>query len=99
MKNKVKQLIIKTLQSSAEDYEIEELKKADENTKLYNGFGGCLDSLALVSLVADLEDLLNEKFNKEIILADEKMMSAKNSPFRDVESLTNYVVVKIQEQE
>ncbi|MCW0185078.1 hypothetical protein OJP00_00665 [Campylobacter lari] len=95
----IKQHIIQTLRSTADEYEVEELKTANENTKLYNGFGGCLDSLALVSLVVDLEELLSEEFNKEIILADEKMMSARNSPFKDVESLTDYIVKKLQEQE
>ncbi|AJC90170.1 hypothetical protein CSUB8523_0271 [Campylobacter subantarcticus LMG 24377] len=99
MKNKIQERIIQTLQSTADEYEVEELKTANENTKLYNGFGGCLDSLALVSLVADLEELLSEEFDKEVILADEKMMSARNSPFKDVESLTEYIVKKLQEQE
>ena len=53
--------------------------------------GGVLDSLALVSLVSDLEELLSQKFGKEIILADEKMMSVKNSPFKDVKSLAAYI--------
>lgn len=72
MENKVKDLIIKTLQSSADEYEIKELKTADENTKLYNGFGGYLDSLALVSLV-EVIYRNNEEYikiigrNKEVI--------------------------------
>ncbi|EAK0439971.1 hypothetical protein L8X98_00505 [Campylobacter lari] len=99
MKNKIQERIIQTLQSTADEYEVEELKTANENTKLYNGFGGCLDSLALVSLVADLEELLSKEFNKEVTLADEKMMSARNSPFKDVESLTDYIIKKLQEQE
>lgn len=97
MKTNIQDNILQSLKNLSDEFP--ELKIANENTKLYNGFGGCLDSLALVSLVADLEELLSEKFNKEIILADEKMMSAKNSPFKDVESLTNYITKKLQEQE
>lgn len=97
MENSIKKNILQLLNNLSD--EIPELKTANENTKLYNGFGGCLDSLALVSLVADLEELLSEEFDKEIILADEKMMSARNSPFKDVESLTEYIVKKLQEQE
>ncbi|RKO64040.1 hypothetical protein CKA54_07550, partial [Campylobacter sp. P255] len=82
MENSIKKNILQLLNNLSD--EIPELKTANENTKLYNGFGGCLDSLALVSLVADLEELLSEEFDKEIILADEKMMSARNSPFKDV---------------
>ncbi|EPZ5327113.1 hypothetical protein ACXO26_001683 [Campylobacter jejuni] len=97
MKTNVKKNILQLLNNLSD--EIPELKIVDENTKLYNGFGGCLDSLALVNLVADLEELLSREFNKEIILADEKMMSARNSPFKDVESLTDFIVKKLQEQE
>ncbi|BEJ61171.1 hypothetical protein B10172_11930 [Campylobacter jejuni] len=32
-----------------------------------------------------------KKFNKEIILADEKMMSSRNSPFKDVKTLTEFI--------
>ncbi|MFB1645152.1 hypothetical protein [Campylobacter molothri] len=96
MFNEIRNLIIQLLKSSADDYEIEELKNCKEDTKLYNGLGGCLDSLALVSLVSDLEALLSEKFGKDIVLADEKMMSSRNSPFKDVNSLTEYVVQKIE---
>lgn len=97
MKEKIQNLIIKALLNYGNDYEIKELKSVNSGTKLYNGLGGCLDSLALVSLISDLEEILSEEFNKEIILADEKMMSSRNSPFKDVNSLTEYIVQKIEE--
>ncbi|MCV3383701.1 hypothetical protein L8T82_07565 [Campylobacter sp. IFREMER_LSEM_CL292] len=91
MRNSVEKIIFQALDNLSD--EILELKTVNSKSQLF------LDSLALVSLVADLEELLSEEFNKEIILADEKMMSAKNSPFKDVESLTDYIVKKLQEQE
>ena len=50
-----------------------------------------MDSLALVSFIADLEDKISDEFEKDIVLADEKAMSAKTSPFRNIESLTSYI--------
>ncbi|EAJ6143225.1 hypothetical protein IDR50_001494 [Campylobacter lari] len=91
MRNSVEKIIFQALDNLSD--EILELKTVNSKSQLF------LDSLALVSLVADLEELLSEEFNKEIILADEKMMSARNSPFKDVESLTDYIVKKLQEQE
>ncbi len=91
MKESVEELILKHLRESADEFEVPELKSATLETKLYTGLGGVLDSLALVSLVSDLEELLSEKLGKEIILADEKMMSSKNSPFKDVKSLADYI--------
>ena len=50
-----------------------------------------MDSLALVSFIADLEDKISDEFEKDIILADEKAMSEKTSTFRNIESLTSYI--------
>lgn len=54
--------------------------------------GGGLDSLALVSFITDLEQTLNDELGLELILADERAMSSKNSPFKNVESLTQYIL-------
>ncbi len=91
MQEKIQNLIITHLKNSAKDYEIIEFENANADTKLYSGLDGNLDSLGLVSLVADLEELLSKEFDKEIILADEKMMSSKNSPFKDVKTLAAYI--------
>ncbi|EPE3794562.1 hypothetical protein ACSIDX_001498 [Campylobacter lari] len=91
MRNGVEKIIFQALNNLSD--EIPELKTVNFKTQLI------LDSLALVNLVADLEELLSEEFNKEVVLADEKMMSARNSPFKDIESLTDYIIKKLQEQE
>ncbi|EAJ0325753.1 hypothetical protein YZ31_03420 [Campylobacter lari] len=96
MQEKIQNIILKALSNMSDDYD--ELENVSLETKLYNGLGGCLDSLALVSLISDLESVLSEEFNKEIILADEKMMSSRNSPFKDVKTLAEYITKKIQEQ-
>ena len=98
MDNKIQHILISTLINLSDIYEVNELKNVSLETKLYSGLGGCLDSLALVSLISDLESVLSEEFNKEIILADEKMMSSRNSPFKDVKTLAEYITKKIQEQ-
>ena len=63
-------------------------------TALY-GQGGALDSMALVNLIADIEEALAEQFDASIALADEKAMSAKNSPYRSVSSLTDAVIERM----
>lgn len=86
----IKQIIFNALINMADELENEELKNPNENTKIY-GIDGNLDSLALVSLITDLESELSEKLNIDIVLADEKAMSMRNSPFRDVMTLTQYI--------
>ena len=56
------------------------------------GPGGTLDSLGLVSFIADLEFRVSEEFGKDIVIASEQAMSRGRSPFRDVPALTEYVV-------
>ena len=61
------------------------------------GAGGVLDSLALVNYLADLEYRLGEEFGREFVLASERAMSRSRSPFRDVDSLTAYVMELLSE--
>jgi len=51
-----------------------------------------LDSLGLVNLLADLEYRLGERFGRDVVLASEQAMSRSRSPFRDLDSLTEYTM-------
>ncbi|AEA34595.1 hypothetical protein [Hippea maritima] len=97
MKAKIQNLIIESLKELNEELEIEALINPNENTKLY-GINGVLDSLALVTLITDLEEKISEEFGKDITLADEKAMSQRISPFRSVETLTNYIAKLLEEE-
>ena len=56
-----------------------------------------MDSLGLVNFLADLEYRLADEFKKDVVLASERAMSRERSPFRDVSSLTDYVVELLSE--
>jgi hypothetical protein len=43
--------------------------------------------MSLVHLIADLEEAVSESSGKTVILADERAMSARQSPFRTPETL------------
>ena len=90
MQEKIEKIIIDTLKDLNEELENEAFLNPNSKTKLYGG-NGAMDSLALVSFIADLEDKISDEFEKDIILADEKAMSAKTSPFRNIEGLTSYI--------
>lgn len=91
MKKKVEEILLDLLRELTQDLENEELQNPTLSTKLF-GAKGVLDSLALVSFIADVEDAIDEAFDAEIILADEKAMSQKTSPFRSVETLRDYIL-------
>ena len=97
MKQKIEKIIIGVLQDINDDIESDILENPTKETKLF-GEDGALDSLALVSLISDLEEGIHDHFEKDVILADEKAMSQRNSPFNSVESLTDYIDMLINEQ-
>ncbi len=96
MQQKIEKIIIEVLNEINEELENENLNNPTSETKLYGG-SGALDSLALVSLITDLEERISDEFEKDIILADEKAMSQRTSPFRSVETLTNYIQKLLEE--
>jgi acyl carrier protein len=56
-----------------------------------------LDSLGLVALVIDVEEaMINKGFN--VVLSDERALSQRRSPFRDIASLVDYIERLINEQ-
>ncbi len=63
------------------------------------GEGGRLDSLGLVSFIVAAEQKLTEMADISLTLADEKAMSRRNSPFRTVGSLAEYIGERLAEGE
>ncbi len=56
-----------------------------------------LDSLGVVSLIVEVEQIVETEHDVSIVLANEKAMSAKNSPFRTVGVLAEHVVATVAE--
>lgn len=99
MKEKIVKVVIEVVQDVVESIGgIDSSGEIGAKTKLY-GSSGIFDSLSLVSLIADIEERISEEFDKDIILADEKAMSQKTSPFRNVETLTAYIEKLLLEQD
>lgn len=91
MRNKIEDIIVSAIKDLNEELENEKLNNPSKETKLYGGGNGALDSLSLVSLIADIEEKISIYFDKDIVLANEKAMSQKISPFRSVETLSKYI--------
>jgi acyl carrier protein len=66
--------------------------KKDCNTTLF-GAESELDSLGLVNIIVDIESAINDKFNVSISIVDEKAMSQKHSPFKTIQSLSDYIYI------
>ncbi len=55
------------------------------------GVGGELDSLALVSLIVDIEARVLDETGVAVVLADERAMSSRSSPFRTLGTLSAWL--------
>ncbi|MGE8061136.1 hypothetical protein [Pseudomonas sp. NPDC089547] len=62
------------------------------------GVEGQLDSMSLVSLIVSVEEAVEAAFGVTVVLASEKAMSARRSPFTSVASLTEHVMALVGEQ-
>jgi len=62
------------------------------DTVLFGG-SGKLDSLGLVTFIVAAEQKISETLGHSVTLADEKAMSQKNSPFRTIGTLTDYIAM------
>ncbi|PCJ22157.1 MAG: hypothetical protein COB04_01215 [Gammaproteobacteria bacterium] len=76
-----------------EDQKKDALVDATESTRLL----GVLDSLGVVFLLTELEERLSDQLGVDIVLADERAMSQKTSPFRRVNTLIKYVNLLVDE--
>ena len=70
-----------------------QLIKAPETQLL--GSQSVLDSMRLVSLIVTIERELEDAFGVALTLADERALSMKASPFRSIQSLTDYIGIFI----
>jgi acyl carrier protein len=75
------------LESRGENVEI------NENTALI-GRKAVIDSIGLVNLIVDIESRLLDA-EHEISLLSEKAMSQTNSPFRNVQTLSDFIIEEI----
>ena len=90
-REKIVNLVLDTLSTYFEENnEVVDLSDGEE-TKLFGG-DGVLDSIGLVSYIVAVEEALEDEFSISIILADEKAMSRRTSPFARVNYLVDYIV-------
>jgi hypothetical protein len=62
------------------------------------GPGAPLDSMGLVRFLFEVEERVQSEMDHEIRLVSDKAMSRRNSPFRSLQTLAEYVVELMQEE-
>ena len=61
------------------------------------GSQSVLDSLQLVSLIIGIEREVEDTFGMALTLADERALSMRESPFRSIQSLADYISILVTE--
>ncbi len=93
-KIQIEEIIISCLKEYLESQDIE--CNVDNNTSLI-GQGAVIDSIGLVNVILDVESKMSDE-DFDISITSEKAMSRKNSPFRTVDTLTEYVLENIGDE-
>lgn len=97
MKDKILKIVIDSIDEINSSLEERVPVEAGVDCFLY-GASGVLDSISLVTLVVSIEDAIEDEFNLSILLANDKAMSQRNSPFLTIQSLVNYVEQLINDE-
>ena len=94
MTEQLERIVTGALRDLAKDMPKIQLAEVNLDTPLY-GSRGCLDSLALVSLIAEIEQRVSEELGKDVVLASDVAVSLRRSPFRTVGSLVEYLATLV----
>ena len=89
-REKISSLVVKSLICYFEDINLPINLNEGEQTKLFGG-EGLLDSMGLVSFIVTVEEAIEDEFNISVVLADEKAMSRRTSPFSRISYLVDYI--------
>jgi hypothetical protein len=88
MSSETEKIVISSLKTIYNELGIDE--EVTSKTIIYGPDNG-INSLSLVRLIVDIEEAVLNNSGKFIVLADDRSLSMKNSPFLSVETLTSYV--------
>lgn len=95
IRDRVESIVIAALKWAGESQDIEGLENPTSETRLF-GENGLLGSLGMINLILELEETLYEEYQVDLVIADEKALSMKRSPFRDVASLVDYITALLE---
>lgn len=88
--NEITNIVIETIKEFTDNNGIE-VEEVLETQRLI-GKGGVFDSIGLVHFLVDLEEVLEEKYDKEFNLSSEVAMSRTTSPFLNPTELTKFIL-------
>lgn len=94
MNPKVDEIVVRCMRDMGERYGLDLGGGPTRDTLLF-GESGLLDSVGLVSLIVAIEQEIENDLSVSIVLADERAMSQKHSPFRSIGALADYAATLV----
>ena len=91
-KEEVQEVVLNALRNINEERSANRQIPIRLDTRLF-GRNAVLDSLALVSVIVDVEDAISQAEGREISLSDDRAMSQQESPFSDANALVSYILL------
>ena len=82
-------IILRALESTNASRDAQQQLEVSATAPIF-GTASPLDSLGLVALLIDIEEAFADR-GHTVVLSDERALSQKRSPFRDVASLATYI--------
>jgi acyl carrier protein len=95
MKEKIFAIVAGSVKELNKELGYASLRNVSDETPLYGG-DDSLDSLTLVTLISMVEAEVNDAFDSSVLLASEKAMSMRNSPYRNVGALVGFIEQELQ---
>jgi acyl carrier protein len=95
-KDSVQASIFQALKIINDERDPNEQIRINVDTRLF-GIDAVLDSLSLVSVIVDVEAAISAACGREISLTDDRAMCQSVSPFTDVSTLINYILLLLAE--
>ena len=89
-------IVKSAVEELADELGFDELRDVTADTELFGGPNG-IDSLSLVRLVAEIEREAEAELGQRVLLADERAMSQRSSPFRTVGTLGELLAQRLEE--
>lgn len=89
-KNEIQAVVIEAIKEYLDNTGVED-QEITASQRLI-GKGGIFDSIGLVHFLVDLEEILEDKYDRGFSLSDERAMSRSTSPFLNPEELTKFIL-------
>ena len=87
----MRELLKEAIKTINEELHVSSLENIEDESEIFSQ----LDSVAVLDLILEIEDLLQDRYGRYIQIADDKVMDASQTSFKTFNTLLSYVEGKV----